>query len=143
MSRDWADKEGPLRGPHPDPRVELDRRVQRVLERLDPDAALVMRVQGRREFERMAEARQRRIDARKSSHDISAAMPVRDPMRLMGFPSRAERIAAANRPVDGQWPGRNHMTDTEHAAWIRDAWPDLDELLPQQRDHDDAQEHTR
>lgn len=141
MARDWSDKEGPLTDTHPE--SDIDRRVRRVLERLDPDAALVMRVQGRREFERLAEDRQRRIDARESSHDISAAMPVRDPMRLMGHPSRAQRIAAANRHVDGQWPGRSHMSDTEHATWARQAWPDLDELLPQQRDHGDGQEHSR
>ena len=128
----------------PSPLDELDRRIKAILARLDPDTALVMRVQGRREMERLADARQRRIDARESSHAISEAMPVRDAWRGIGRPrSRAQEIEAANRPRDGQWEGRDHMTDDEWEAWQHDAWPDLDEQVPQQRSDEPVQEQTQ
>lgn len=139
MSRDWSDKDGPLMDPSP--LDELDRRIKAILARLDPDTRTVMNVQGRREFERLADARQRRIDARESSHAISEAMPVRDAWRGIGQRrSRAQEIESANRVRDGDWPGREHMTDDELSEWEHDAYPDLDELLPQQRtnDHEDT-----
>ena len=128
MSRDWSEKEGPLSD-------DLDRRVRAVLERLDPDAAAVMRVQGKRQFEELAEMRQRRIDTRESSHAISEAIRPLNKWRLMGHRprTRAEEIADANRPRPGQWPGRNNMTDEESAEWESRAWPGLDELAPTQR----------
>lgn len=136
-SRDWSDKESAFTD-------ALDQRVQAILTRLDPDTRTVMQVQGRREFERLADDRQRRIDARESSHEISEAMPVRDAWRGIGQPrSRAQEITAANRARDGDWPGREHMTDDEVAEWQHDAYPDLDELLPEQRTTDDAPEDVR
>ena len=140
-SRNWSDKDGSLSSP---PEADIDQRVQAVLTRLDPDAALVMRVQGRHELDRLADLRQRRIDARESSHAISEAMPVRDVWRGIGRPrTRAQEIEAANRPQPGQWPGRDHMTDDEWEAWQQAAWPDLDEQVPQQRTDEPVQEQTQ
>lgn len=144
MSRDWSDKDGPLMDPSP--LDELDRRIKAILARLDPDTRTVMKVQGRREFERLAELRQRRIDARESSQAISEAMPVRDAWRGIGQRrSRAQEIESANRPREGQWEGRDHMTEQEFEAWQHDAWPDLDEQVPQQRtdNNTDVQEQSR
>lgn len=133
MSRQWQDKEGPLQDPSPID--ELDRRVRAVLARLDPDAAAVMQVQGRRELDRRAAARQHHADIRDASHAVAAAyFEQSGPAEAQAARQRIDRARAQLAAQPTRWEGREHMTDDDRAAWQREAWPDL----PQQRTNDDT-----
>lgn len=142
MSRDWDDKEGPLQGPSPVD--ELERRVRAVLERLDPDTAAVMEVQGRRELDRRAAARQHHADVRDASHAVASAYFEKSgPAEAQAARQRIDRARAQLAAHPTRWEGREHMSEDEQAAWHAQAWPEHLEV-PQQREHldDYVQEHT-
>lgn len=135
MSRDWADKEGPLQDSSPVD--DLERRVRAVLERLDPDTAAVMQVQGRRELDRRAAARQHHTDTRDASHAVASAYFEKSgPAEAQAARQRIDRARAQLAAQPTRWEGREHMTDDERAAWQREAWPDL-AAVPQQRTDDE------
>lgn len=139
MSRRWQDKEGSLSDD------DIDARVHRVLERLDPEAAAVLQVQGRREFDRRAAARQHHADVRDASHAVhSAYFEKSGPAEAQAARQRIDRARAQLAAQSTRWEGREHMSDEERAAWLREAWPDHLTDVPQQRtDNHDAHEDVR
>lgn len=70
-TRTWDDTNGPMVEPPEDRAIE--QRALAILERLDPEAADVMRRQGQRVSDRRAADTQRATDMVEASHEISAA----------------------------------------------------------------------
>ena len=140
MSRQWQDKESPLEDPSPVD--ELERRVRAVLARLEPDTAAVMEVQGRRELDRRAAARQHHADIRDASHAVHSAYYEKSgPAEAQAARQRIDRARAQLAAQPTRWEGQQHMTDDDIAAWQREAWPShLDAQIPQQRTNEAVQE---
>lgn len=121
------------RHPDEDRFDDIDTRVHRVLARLDPDAAAAMQVQGRRELDRRAAARQHHTDVRDASHAVASAYFEKSgPAEAQAARQRIDRARAQLAAQPTRWAGREHMTPDQVEDWQHDAWPDLNQQRTQE-----------